>query len=454
MQKKLTIRSSLKSGAVLPMIAVSMVAFMGVLALAVDGGAIQRERRLLQNAADAGALAGAWEIYRAHNTDSAVYANVYSETARNGYTDGVDGVVVTPSRGDNADYYHGPQYVKVVVEKTISTPFAGIFRRSSTIVRARAWGGTISPSRNCIVSLATTGFGLHVESGAAVEADNCTFRLNSSSSNVLETSGGTIDMPGGSISVTCSTCTKPGEITPGTVAFNTGVAALPDPFGTVAAPSGFSTVCDVAHTAVSVSSGTVTLNPGVYCEKDNSHPAIMVSSSGSVVLTQGLYILLGGLVVKNNASLTNTGAGVTIYNTKAATCTINGTQASTCPYVKLEIGDRNTSVTLAADPSGTNGTLAGILFFGDRSVTGPTGEGFLPSGANLFHAGSTLILSGAVYFPTMDVRLQDTGACTISTGSIVASRVWMSAGIDVAFTGAGGGGGVGYFGVNRASVIE
>jgi uncharacterized membrane protein len=40
-------------------ISVSMLAFMSLLALSLDGGAIQRQRRLTQKAADAAALAGA-----------------------------------------------------------------------------------------------------------------------------------------------------------------------------------------------------------------------------------------------------------------------------------------------------------------------------------------------------------------------------------------------------------
>jgi uncharacterized membrane protein len=107
MPKRLVSRSSKKTGAVLPMVAITMIAFMGALAIAIDGGSIQRQRRLAQNAADAGALAGAWEIYRNHNTDSAVFANALQETARNGFTNGVDGVVVTVSRPTSPDHFTG-----------------------------------------------------------------------------------------------------------------------------------------------------------------------------------------------------------------------------------------------------------------------------------------------------------------------------------------------------------
>jgi hypothetical protein len=418
-----------------------MVAFMAVVALAVDGGAVQRERRLLQNAADAGALAGAWEIYRNHNTDSAVFANALAETARNGYTNGVNNAVVTASRPTSPDYLTGSQYIKVVVQKTISTPFSAIIGRSSATVTARAWGGIISPSRNCLVSLASSGYGLHMQnSGTTVDADNCAFRLNSSSSNALELESGTsLDMNGGSISITGPTPRPPG-ITPASVTYTTGVAPLPDPFGTVVAPTGFSTTCDAAHTNRSINSGTVTLNPGVYCG------GLEVKSGAVVTLTEGLYIFLGGgMNIQNNGTtLTNTGAGITIYNTYDASH----------PYVRMRT-QSGTTVNLYADPNGTNGTIAGILWFGDRTVTNPSGEGFLPSKANEIQSGTGIVLSGALYFPTQDIRIQDaTSVVTINNGSIIANRIWIQSGVDVVFNGGGGGGGTGFFGTQRPSVVE
>src|SRR5438874_2600238 len=136
MPKQLRTRVVPRHGAVLPLVAITMVAFMAIVGLAVDGGAIQRERRLAQNAADAGALAGAWEIFRNHNSDSAVFANARAETTRNGYTNGVNNAVVTAGRPTSGDYFfpQAAQYVKVVVTKTISTPFAGILGRSSATV--------------------------------------------------------------------------------------------------------------------------------------------------------------------------------------------------------------------------------------------------------------------------------------------------------------------------------
>src|SRR4051794_26411610 len=82
-----------RSGAILPLVAVTLVAMMGVTALAIDGGAIQQHRRLAQNAADAGALAGAQEILRTHS-QSVAFAAADTAARRNGYVDGVNGAHV------------------------------------------------------------------------------------------------------------------------------------------------------------------------------------------------------------------------------------------------------------------------------------------------------------------------------------------------------------------------
>jgi hypothetical protein len=51
-----------RNGQVLVQVAMLMVVLLALMAIAIDMGHIYNERRVMQNAADAGALAGAWEI--------------------------------------------------------------------------------------------------------------------------------------------------------------------------------------------------------------------------------------------------------------------------------------------------------------------------------------------------------------------------------------------------------
>jgi len=136
-----------RRGAVLPLIAITLIGLLGMMAFAIDTGAVQRERRLAQNAADAGALAGAQEILRGH-TQAVAFAAADTGARRNGFVDGVNGAHVIVSQPASPDYFVGSAYVKVVVEDTVKTIFAGILKRSSVVVKARAWGGIIAPSGN------------------------------------------------------------------------------------------------------------------------------------------------------------------------------------------------------------------------------------------------------------------------------------------------------------------
>src|SRR5579859_3186445 len=68
------------------LVALLLVALMGMLALAIDGGYALFMRRQAQNAADAGALAGAHDYCVSQNAASAITrANEYAIT-RNGAT--------------------------------------------------------------------------------------------------------------------------------------------------------------------------------------------------------------------------------------------------------------------------------------------------------------------------------------------------------------------------------
>src|SRR5437764_8911302 len=86
-----------RRGAVLPLVAITLVGLLALMAFAIDGGAVQRERRLAQNAADAGALAGAQEILRGH-TQAVAFAAADTGARRNGFVDGVNGAHVIVSQ--------------------------------------------------------------------------------------------------------------------------------------------------------------------------------------------------------------------------------------------------------------------------------------------------------------------------------------------------------------------
>src|ERR1700722_19670100 len=83
-----------ESGQAIVLVAVSMAALIGFLALAVDVGGLFRDKRNLQIAADGAAMAAALDYLYYGSTTSAQAAGQAAATA-NGVTNGTGGAVVT-----------------------------------------------------------------------------------------------------------------------------------------------------------------------------------------------------------------------------------------------------------------------------------------------------------------------------------------------------------------------
>ncbi len=108
----------LQRGQVLPLFALMAVVLLGGAALLTDVAWWWVSEQRMQRAADAGALAGA--IYLPGNQANA-FAYARAETAKNGFTDGVGGVIVTPKR-DPAD----PRKLVVDIDGPVNTYFAKV----------------------------------------------------------------------------------------------------------------------------------------------------------------------------------------------------------------------------------------------------------------------------------------------------------------------------------------
>ena len=105
-------RTRSRRGQVLVVVAIALLALLAFVALAVDGGNVYEHRRLMQNAADAGALAGAQEICFG-DPDKAV------DTARD--------YAVNRNGADNAYPYVTDDFtVTVITTKTVDSYFAGL----------------------------------------------------------------------------------------------------------------------------------------------------------------------------------------------------------------------------------------------------------------------------------------------------------------------------------------
>src|SRR2546425_12192938 len=120
-----------------------LVGFMG---LATDVGYFVDYRRRMTTAADAAAVAGAWELKRNGGT-SRFEAIAKKAAADNGFTDSTDGVSVKVNRPPTSgDYVGKTQFVEVLINQPRPTFFLRALNIQSTTVAApsggRAFGGT------------------------------------------------------------------------------------------------------------------------------------------------------------------------------------------------------------------------------------------------------------------------------------------------------------------------
>jgi len=406
---------------------------MAVVSLAVDGGSLQRHRRLAQNAADAAAQGGAMEIIRNSTDTVTVFSAARAEATRNGFTTGAGGVNVIVTTPASPDYYTGASYVKVVVEDTVRTIFAGgAFGRSRVLVRARAWGGIIPPSLDCLVALhPTANQSLRIDAAADVEAPGCGIRVNSNatganSANALYVTGGTLNATGGSIKV------LGGAIGATTPVAQTGVPATTDPLAYLTMPS-FDHTCTYTNKTVNTV-GTTVLGPGTYCG------GLTVQNNSVVVqLTGGDYYMLGGgLNVKSGGRMYSTGTGVTFINTWDATHAYSRVNLQSAAIITLSA---NTAAGAA---------LPGILIYQDPSVTGTAGQ--LAGDANQIQSGAGSSFSGSIYFRTQDVEIHS-GASLTMVGGLVAREVWVHNNTIVNLT-SNASGTADFFKLRRASVVD
>lgn len=119
-------RNYFENGQVIPIVVISIIAIIAFAALIVDGGGLLLNRRYAQNAADAGALAGARVLCNESNPDSSSILDAITQ-----YTTSVDNTTVIDwyITDDNLGQTPGLQKgeVVVVVEVENDPFFAGIF---------------------------------------------------------------------------------------------------------------------------------------------------------------------------------------------------------------------------------------------------------------------------------------------------------------------------------------
>lgn len=406
----------------LVLIALSTAGLLLGVGLAVDAGQLYVARRAAQNAVDAAAWAGAVELYKGNGPAVAETAAI-DDAARNGYTLLPADVDSPPTSGPTAG---DASFIEVRLSLSVST----FFFPGPRTVSVRAVGGSARAGSGEAVLVLRTGSTartLEINDSAAMTVSGSGIYVNSSHADA-------VDIAGGGVRITSPYTRVVGGVNNGDEAQISPAAnetygpALADPFLGLPAPS--TAGLGAPQTVAEVSSGTVTLTPGIY---DGG-----LSVRGGVLrLDPGIYVLRGGgfgLRVRQSGRLEMSSAtgGVLIFLTYANYPAAPGGSPD-CDRLSI-IPEVAGAATLRAQ---STGTYAGIVVYEDRACpagiersefddVGPrsvSGTIYLPRSQLIVRGGTTLTWSAQLV--VRELLLEENGTLlqlTFDPGRVLGAR--------------------------------
>lgn len=387
-------------GQTLILVALALPCLVAMIGLAVDAGVLFKDRRTLQTAADAAAIAGALNI-----TNGNWQAAAKAASASNGFTDGASGVTVTitpPTTGPQwpaSQYYNAPGYLEATVTKAESTIFMGMFGMSSVNVTARAVATNQAPGNGCVFTLGTSGTDLYVQGSPLIDATSCDFNINSTTSDAIVEKGSGGDIETAAVGVVGNVGTSGfGDFNPKPVS---GVAPYSDPLGSMQYPYSCGAagctcsgaLCSTDPLSLSTTSSTT--------YKTCTDPKLPKTGQVTINLSPGCYDLQGGETIGSQTTL-NLSPGVYLFTDGAITIqaggTLNGrdiTMVMTGTSTINMTGTPNLDIE-APDKTDPTAAFPGILYYQVPADT---------QTLNL-QGGATSIIEGVFYAPSAQINMQ------------------------------------------------
>jgi hypothetical protein len=361
-----------RRGIVVILACVTMAVILGVLALSLDGGSLLAERRRAQAAADAGALAGACDIFDNYWTNmgddvgGSARASALATAKANGYAN--DGVTtnVTVNIPPASGHYKGVRgYVEVITEYNYGRSFSTIFSSEPVVVSARAvaLGSPIAADIGILVLDPSSKSTFNAQGSGVSTVKGTPIVVNSIHPEAaIAGGGGTVQADKFVIAGGYDTSGGGQFIGP----IYTERPGIPDPLADITPPDA-STMTVQATRKVQYTSGDVYLKPGVY------KGGINVSGTANLYLEPGVYYMDGGgFGFSGQGSLK--GEGVMIYNDpgngNAAGISVTGqgsmilSAPTSGPYKGITFWQRRDS-TVTGTVSGTGGetSITGTFYF-------------------------------------------------------------------------------------------
>ena len=400
------------------MVAIVLMASLFVVGLAIDAGQLFAAKRSMQEAADAGAFAGAVVIYQ-HGTTAQAVAAAVADVATNGYGNAVSNTTVTVNAPPTSGPYAAEspvRHVEVIIVRQVQTTLVPA-EAAFNAVRARGVAGA-EPFNNqyaimvlspiCIggapAFTASSNVNLHVTgSGVFVNASCATAVSGFTGTDFTLAAPYALDIVGGSSDTFPATVNQ----------VNRGVIAQPDPF------AGYPIPDTKSYNGVN----TLPTNPALIPGTSTAVEGIYTSTLGGVALCHGIYILKGiGMSGDISMDTTHTDPNtntlcdgrVLIFNTMTNWPSASGTCAS--------IG-QNGNHPISVLPM-TTGQYAQMQIYQDKNCTATLVVGI----------GSVVSAGGTIYLPSAAMSLNG-NATSITAGQIIAKTMdFQNANLDVNFT--------------------
>ncbi len=370
----------------------AMPAVLGLSGLGVEVGLWYKQKHDLQLAADAGAIAAAYELVRSN--EAGIMAAALAQAKKNGFLPSEGSINVVPNTAG------GVGSVAVQLNRQVPRLLSSLFLDADITIAAASTASVTVTGDACVLALdPLLDKALDIQGSTILEMPSCTLASNSASVSSVAVSGsatlsaaslwahGGTDI-GGSANVTL----------PGGRLDHMWVIA--DPYADLEIPG----IGSCAFTNKSYSNVTIMIDPGVYCD------GLSFGSQAVVTLNPGIYYVLDGdLTFGAQAKIrcNCTGMqGVTFV------LTTKGSNLAKIGKVRMN-GGSDVQVVAPSDPTHP---FVGVLIYQDRRATSTQ--------ANKLNGGSNMTLTGAIYAPAQPAEWSgNNGSATASCTRLIARSI-------------------------------
>ncbi len=376
-------------GNVLVISGAGSLALIGGAGLGVDTVQWYLWKRELQNAVDAGALAGGQAMAQNANFTTAATTEVTRNRDNTIAGLNIVSILNPPSEGG---YIGDNGAVEVIATIQQALPFSSLFIDSAPLIRARAVATTITEGEHCIYTLSETDVGIKINGDADLNL-GCGVASNSRDQFSVDFEGSTGRLVGTPISAVGGIDYTSSNVLSGTV-INPYTVEQPDPLAGKFDMNDLSySSCDQSSRLRVRPSDNVTLRPSTGASTGYYHLCADAAINGTLTLESGVYVL-DGANFNVGSQATVVGDGVTFILTNGATLSMAGG------------ADVDITAPVASDPAYSSfpaPEFYGVLLYQDPDDDYSTSSLTGGAGANM---------NGIIYMPKTNLTFNGNSGMT------------------------------------------